>query len=173
MLYAVVARPQVYGAKVKSYDGAEALKVPGVVKIVTIEGTPPPSEFMPMGGVAVIAKNTWAAIKGREALKIEWDAGPNAIYSSDSYRAQMQEAAASRGKVVRNQGDVNLGFAQAAKRYQADYYVPHLAQAPMEPPAAVVRIKDGNARPGVVCNRRKQPVTGLPSGWVSRPATLP
>jgi isoquinoline 1-oxidoreductase beta subunit len=143
MLYAVVARPPVYAGKVKSYDASETLKVPGVVKVVAIEGTPPPSEFMPVGGLGVIAKNTWAAIKGREALKIEWDAGPNASYTSSTYRAQLEAAAAKPGKVVRNDGDVDAAMAKAAKRVQADYYIPHLAQAPMEPPAAVVRVKDG------------------------------
>jgi isoquinoline 1-oxidoreductase subunit beta len=98
---------------------------------------------MPVGGIGVIARNTWAAIKGREALKIEWDAGPNATYSSDSYRAQLEEAAAKPGKVVRNEGDADAAMASAAKRVQASYYIPHLAQAPMEAPAAVVRIKDG------------------------------
>ena len=63
MLYAVVARPPVYGGKVASYDAAAARKVPGVVRVVEIPGTPPPSEFQPLGGVAVIARNTWAAIK--------------------------------------------------------------------------------------------------------------
>jgi isoquinoline 1-oxidoreductase subunit beta len=143
MLYAVVARPPVYAGKVKSYDASETLKVPGVIKVVAIEGTPPPSEFMPVGGLGVIAKNTWAAIKGREALKIEWDAGPNASYTSSTYRGQLEAAAAKPGKVVRNEGDVDAAMAKAAKRVQADYYIPHLAQAPMEPPAAVVRVKDG------------------------------
>ncbi len=143
MLYAVVARAPVYGGKVKSYDAAETLKVPGVVRVVPIEGTPPPSEFMPHAGVAVIAKNTWAAIKGREALKIEWENGPNGTYSSESFRKQLEEAASKPGKVVRNNGDVDAAMAKAAKRVQAEYYIPHLAQAPMEPPSAVVRIKDG------------------------------
>jgi isoquinoline 1-oxidoreductase beta subunit len=143
MLYAVVARPPVYQGKVKSYDASETLKVPGVIKVVAIEGTPPPSEFMPVGGLGVIAKNTWAAIKGREALKIEWDAGPNASYTSSTYRAQLEAAAGKPGKIVRNDGDADKAMASAAKRVQADYYIPHLAQAPMEPPAALVRVKDG------------------------------
>jgi isoquinoline 1-oxidoreductase subunit beta len=143
MLYAVVARPPVYAGKVKSYDASETMKVPGVLKVVAIEGTPPPSEFMPVGGIGVIARNTWAAIKGRDALKIEWEAGPNGSYSSDSYRAQLEAAAAKPGKVVRSEGDVETAMSSAAKRVQATYYIPHLAQAPMEPPAAVVRIKDG------------------------------
>ena len=78
MLYATIARPAVYGGKVKSLDDSAALKVPGVIKVMQIEGRPLPSEFQPFGGVAVVASNYWAAIKGGEALKIEWDDGPNA-----------------------------------------------------------------------------------------------
>ena len=70
MLHAVVARPPVLGGKVASFDAAEAMKVKGVVKIVPIEPSPIPSSFEPVGGIAVVATNTWAAIKGREALQI-------------------------------------------------------------------------------------------------------
>src|SRR5438045_3172397 len=84
--YAVIARPPVMGGKLASYDGSAAMKVPGVEKIVVIEGTPPPSKFQPIGGVAVIARNTWAAIKGREALVIKWNDGPHASYDSAAYQ---------------------------------------------------------------------------------------
>ena len=143
MHYAVVARPPVYGGKVKSVDDAAALKVPGVLKTVRIEGGEIPSEFMPLGGVAVIAKNTWAALKGRDALKIEWDDGPNAGYDTDAFRKELEAAARQPGKVVRNQGDVDGAMKGAKTKLEAEYFVPHLVQAPMEPPAAVVRIKDG------------------------------
>ncbi len=145
MFYAVVARPPVFGGKVASYDDAEALKVAGVVKVVLIEAPQIPSEFEPLGGVAVIARNTWAAMKGREALKVTWDDGPNASYSSDAYRAQLSEAAKKPAKVVRNEGDVASAMSGAPRRIEAEYYIPHLAQAPLEPPAALVRIVDGAA----------------------------
>ncbi|MFC6051001.1 molybdopterin cofactor-binding domain-containing protein, partial [Methylobacterium hispanicum] len=143
MLYAVIARPPVYGGKIKSVDDSETLKVAGVVKTVRIEGGEIPSEFMPLGGVAVIAKNTWAAMKGRDALKITWDDGPNASYDTDAFRKELEAAARQPGKVVRNQGDVDGAMAKAKARHEAEYFVPHLAQAPMEPPAAVARVKDG------------------------------
>src|SRR6185295_15900872 len=76
MKYAVVARSPVVGGKVASVDSTEAMKVAGVEKIVQIAGTPAPAKFAPLAGVAVIAKNTWAALKGRDALKIVWDDGP-------------------------------------------------------------------------------------------------
>jgi isoquinoline 1-oxidoreductase beta subunit len=143
MLYAVVARPPVYGGKVKSYDAEAATKVPGVVKVVEIPGTPPPSEFHPLGGVAVIARNTWAAIQGRKALKIDWEDGANAGYDSRSYRAALEQAARAPGEVVRNQGDAVAALKGAARRIEAEYYIPHMAQAPMEPMAATARIADG------------------------------
>ena len=143
MLYAVVARPQVYGGKVTSYDAAAALKVPGVMRVVQIEPTPGPPQFNPLGGVAVIARNTWAAMQGRKALKIVWDDGPNASYDSVAYRATLEEAARKPGKVVRNDGDFATAAAAAAKRLTAEYYLPHLAHASMEPPAASARITQG------------------------------
>ena len=94
MKYAVVARPPVVGGKVVSFDATETMKVPGVEKVVQLDATPAPAKFNPLGGVAVIAKNTWAAIKGREALKIVWDDGPNKAYNSKAYRAQARGAGA-------------------------------------------------------------------------------
>jgi isoquinoline 1-oxidoreductase beta subunit len=143
MLYAVVARPQVYGGKVTSYDAADALKVPGVVRVVAIEPTPAPPYFNPLGGVAVIARNTWAAMQGRKALKIVWNDGPNGDYDSVAFRATLEEAARKPGKVVRNDGDFTAAAASAAKRIEAEYYLPHLAHASMEPPAASARIVQG------------------------------
>ncbi|WP_342162239.1 xanthine dehydrogenase family protein molybdopterin-binding subunit [Methylobacterium sp. SD21] len=143
MLYATIARPPVYGGTVKSFDDSDAKKVAGVVKIFKIDGAPIPSEFMPLGGVAVVAKNTWAALKAREALKITWDDGPNATYDTDVFRKELEETARKPGKVVRTQGDVDAAMAKAKKKVVAEYFVPHLVQAPMEPPAAIARVKDG------------------------------
>jgi isoquinoline 1-oxidoreductase beta subunit len=143
MKYAVIARPPVYGGKVKSVDSADAMKVAGVEKIVQVDGTPPPSAFNPLGGVAVIASNTWAAMRGREALKIEWEDGPNAAYDSKTYEAQLRETSHKPGKVVRKEGDFDKAYAAAATKVEAEYYVPHLAHATMEPPAATARIVDG------------------------------
>jgi isoquinoline 1-oxidoreductase beta subunit len=143
MKYAVVARPPVFGGKVVSFDAAAAMKVPGVEKVVTIEGTPAPAKFQPLGGVAVIARNTWAAIKGREALNPTWDDGPNGSYDSAAFKAQIEETARRPGKVVRNDGDAEKALASAAKVVSAEYYIPHSAHATMEPPSATVRIADG------------------------------
>jgi len=140
MAYAVVARPPVFGGKVKSFDAAKAMKVPGVLKVVAIDPPTPPVVFQPLGGVAVIAENTFAAIKGRSQLDIQWDDGPNASYDSVEYRKTLEAAAAKPGQVVRNDGDVDAALASSAKRVSAEYYLPHLAQAPMEPPSATARV---------------------------------
>jgi isoquinoline 1-oxidoreductase subunit beta len=143
MKYAVVARPPVVGGKVASYDAAETLKVPGVEKVVTIPGTPPPAKFAPLGGVAVIAKNTWAAIKGREALKIVWDDGPNKSYDSAVYKTMLEDAVRKPGRVERNEGNAEQALATAARVLSAEYYVPHMAHVTMEPPAATARVANG------------------------------
>src|SRR5499427_2658042 len=143
MLYAVVARPPVLGGKATNVDDAEALKVPGVVKVVQIDPSAPPAHFNPLGGVAVLARNTFAAMQGRQALKITWDDGPNASYDSTTYKAQLEESARKPAKVVRNDGDWDKAAAGAAKRIEAEYYLPHLAHATMEPPAAAARITNG------------------------------
>lgn len=148
MLYAVIARPPVLGAKVKSLDDTQAKAVRGVVKILSTEGADMPASFNPLGGVAVVADNTWAAIQGRDALSIEWDraaAGDNANYHSEDYRKTLESRAESAGKIVRDSGDINTALEQAEKRVQATYYMPHMAQAPIEPPVAIVRLKDGKA----------------------------
>jgi isoquinoline 1-oxidoreductase subunit beta len=137
--FAVVARPPVVQGKVKSYDASATLQVPGVLKVVTIDGTPPPAKFAPLGGVAVIATSTWAAMKGREALKIVWDDGLNGSFDSAAYKAQLEATVRKPGKIERNEGDIEAAFSQAAKVITAEYYSPHLAHAPMEPPAATAR----------------------------------
>ena len=142
-LYAVVARPPVYGGKAKSWDAAAAKAVPGVVEVIEIPGTPEPAAFMPMGGVAVVARNTWAAMLGREKLNVQWEDGPNATYDSAAYAKRMREIAAKPGKVVRNQGDAEAALAKAAKVYTAEYYQPHMAHASMETPHALAIVKDG------------------------------
>ncbi|MBR0753060.1 xanthine dehydrogenase family protein molybdopterin-binding subunit [Bradyrhizobium jicamae] len=141
MKYAVIARPPVTGGKLKSFDDSAAMKVPGVEKVMEVKGWPWPSKFQPLGGVAVIARNTGAAIKGRDALKIVWDDGANAKYDSVSYRASLEEAARKPGLVVRKEGDVESALKSADKVITGEYYLPHLAHASMEPPVAVAHVQ--------------------------------
>jgi isoquinoline 1-oxidoreductase beta subunit len=143
MKYAVIARPPVVGGKVKSFDPADALKVSGVEKVIEAQGWPWPSKFQPLGGVAVIARNTGAAIKGRDALKIVWEDGPHASYDSKTYRTELEDAVRKPGKVVRDDGDVEAALKSADKVIVGEYYLPHLAHVSMEPPVATARFADG------------------------------
>ena len=145
MKYAVIARPPVTGGKLVSFDGSEALKVSGVEKVLEVKGWPWPSKFQPLGGVAVIARNTGAAINGRDALKVVWDDGPNGKYDSPSYRAELEEAARKPGLIVRKEGDVDAALKGADKVIVGEYYLPHLAHVSMEPPVAVADVKGDKA----------------------------
>jgi isoquinoline 1-oxidoreductase subunit beta len=145
MKYAVIARPPVVGGKLVSFDGADAMKVSGVEKVMEVKGWPWPSKFQPVGGVAVIARNTGAAIKGRDALKVVWDDGANAKYDSVAYRAELEQATRKPGLVVRKEGDVDAALKSADKVITAEYYAPHLAHVSMEPPVAVADIKGNKA----------------------------
>lgn len=155
MLTAMIERCPVANGTVKSFDATEALAVPGVVKVMKVS-IPTPigpggvgGAFLPHDGVAVLAENTWAAWKGRRKLRptIEWDlsspvAADNARYDSTTFRRTLEESTSKPGKPVRYRGDVDAAFAEA-RTVEAHYYVPHLAQAPMEPPVATARF-DGD-----------------------------
>jgi isoquinoline 1-oxidoreductase beta subunit len=143
MKTAVIARPPVWGGKVTSVDDSETLKVPGVERVVRIPESPIPGAFLPLGGVAVVAKNTWAAMKGRDALKITWDNGPNASYDSKAYKAGLQASVRTAGKAGRTQGNVDTALASAARKVTGEYYMPHLSHAQMEPVVAVARVANG------------------------------
>jgi len=147
MIYASVEHPPVYGGKVKGYDEREALKVSGVHQTVLIEPFKAPAAFQPLGGVAVLADNSWAAFQGRKKLKITWDNGANEGYDSVEYKKELQETARRPAKAIRSVGDANtaLAAASAADLVEAEYYVPLLAHAPMEPMVALADFKDGIA----------------------------
>jgi isoquinoline 1-oxidoreductase beta subunit len=151
MLTAMVVRCPVANGTLKSFDASAALAVPGVR---FVEPVLPPNfpytggvgaNFVPHAGVAVIAENTWAAWQGRRALlpTVQWDLGPNATYDSDAYRAELEATTSQPGKPVRWKGDVDAALGGAAKVVEAGYYVPHLAQTPMEPPAAIAIFENG------------------------------
>jgi isoquinoline 1-oxidoreductase beta subunit len=145
MVYASIERPPVLGGTVKSYDDKETLKIAGVRQSVPIDPFKPPPGFQPLGGIAVIADNTWAAFEGRKKLNIAWDNGPNENYNSDAYKNELRATSHNPCKVVRNIGDADAAFAKANKVYEADYYVPLLAHAAMEPLVALAEVKDGKA----------------------------
>jgi len=142
MVYASIEHPPVYGGKIKSLDDQEALKVAGVHQTISIDPFKPPAAFQPLGGVAVIADNTWAAFQGRKKLKIIWDDGPNESYDSVEYKKELRETAHKPGKLIRGVGDSDKAF-PTENVFEADYYVPLLAHTPMEPMVALAEFKDG------------------------------
>jgi isoquinoline 1-oxidoreductase beta subunit len=143
MLYASVAHPPVFGGTVKSVDDKAALGVAGVKQTATIDAFKPPVGFQALGGVAVLADNTWAAMQGRKKLKIEWEKSPHSLWNSDAYKKELQDTARKPGKVVRENGNVDAAFAKGGKIVEAEYYAPLLAHASMEPPAALAVYRDG------------------------------
>jgi isoquinoline 1-oxidoreductase beta subunit len=130
MLTAVVARPPVFGGKVAKLDVTEALKVPGVKSVQQI-----PS------GVAVIADHFWPAKLGREKLVIEWDLGPNAELSTEKMLRDFAETAQTPGAIAKKTGDPEAALKTAAKTLTAEYDVPYLAHAMMEPLNCVVDLR--------------------------------
>ena len=142
MVYAAVARPPVLGSKVASFDATAAKAVAGVIDVIELPAPATPPMFQPLGGIAVIARNSWAAMKGRDALKIDWAASPHDVYDSDAYRARSLELARKPGEVYRSRGDTTGVLAKASKTVSAEYCAPHLAHATMEPPAAVAKCTD-------------------------------
>ena len=143
MVYASIEHPPVFGGKIQSLDDEEALKVRGVQQTVRIDPFKPPCAFQPLGGVAVIADNTWSAFQGRKKLKITWDNGPNESYDSVEYKKELWETAHRPGKLIRSVGDLNQEFPASNHVVEADYYVPLLAHTPMEPMVALAEFKDG------------------------------
>ena len=123
MKFAVMARPPVLGGKLKTYDSAATLKMPGVEAVLELEGVyANPRVFGILGGIAVVANSTYAAIAGRDALQIEWDDGPNASYDSVAFDKEMTATAAQPGKVIRNQGDPDAAFKNAKEVFTAEYH---------------------------------------------------
>ncbi|MGB8324495.1 MAG: xanthine dehydrogenase family protein molybdopterin-binding subunit [Candidatus Acidiferrum sp.] len=134
MLTAVVARPPCFGGHVKKFDASETLKIPGVKSAVEI-----PS------GVAVIAQGFWPAKLGRDKLQIEWDLGPNAALSTDQMLRDFSETSKTAGAIAKKTGDPQAALKSAAKTITAEYDVPYLAHAMMEPLNCVVDLRPDSA----------------------------
>ena len=130
MLTVLIARSPVFGGKVKRYDSAEALKVSGVQGVYQVPT-----------GIAVAASGFWPAKTARDLLVIEWNEGPGAALSTPKMRAEYLELAKKSGLVARKDGDTVRGFKSAHKTISADYEVPYLAHAAMEPLNVVVDLK--------------------------------
>ena len=143
---AVIARCPVTGGKVAKLNADNALKVPGVIEVFELESPGFPTGFNPLGGVAVVAEHTWAAIKGREALEITWDNGSNSSYDSDAYLNELSTRAVKAGHVRREEGNIKKALRASNEVLEATYKLPHISHSTMEPPNALAEVKGGKCR---------------------------
>ncbi|HXZ48428.1 MAG TPA: xanthine dehydrogenase family protein molybdopterin-binding subunit [Usitatibacter sp.] len=132
---ALVARPPVFGARVKSLDADKVKSVPGVTHVVALRN-----------GVAVVGNNFWAAKKGRDALQVEWDLGPNAALSTEALGARLREAMKAPGAIARKAPPAPAAAAPVERTISAEYEVPFLAHAPMEPLNCTVELDGDGAQ---------------------------
>ncbi|NIL93321.1 MAG: molybdopterin-dependent oxidoreductase [Woeseiaceae bacterium] len=134
MRYAVIARAPVLNARVASFDDTKAREVPGVLDVFTIDGPSPGEPYVILAsGVAVVATSTWAAIKGRQALEIEWEKSPNANDSSVRFWRENEEMLKDTGQIVLDDGDFDAAMAAAETTLVRQYRVPFVNHAPLEP----------------------------------------
>jgi isoquinoline 1-oxidoreductase beta subunit len=133
MYYAAVSRCSVFGGSVKSFDATKARTLPGVIDVVQISS-----------GVAVIADSTWRALKGKDALKIEWDLGPNSKINSEDIHNDLVQKSKTEGYEIESRGDVSKNV-EGEKPLEAIYEVPFITHAPMEPMNCVAKIENGKA----------------------------
>jgi isoquinoline 1-oxidoreductase beta subunit len=188
MLYAAVARPAVFGARVKKFDASRAEALPGVRKVVEV----PVVELPPLfgeerkdnsghqhylwGGVAVVADSTWQAMEGRRALTVEWEGGGEE--TTEKQRATCAELVKGHGKELRKIGDPEAAFASAAKKVEAEYELPFLAHATMEPMNCTAVVRDGKCEvwapaqnPGGMATALSKAL-GLPASAITIHVTL-
>ena len=136
MVYAVIAHPPRVFASVQSFDDAEAKQVQGVLQTVKLPDASAPALFKPLGGVAVIANDTWSAIQGRDALNVQWSDGPNIGFNSEAYFDELSEAAKRPGTLQRSKGDAAQAIKDASTKVSAEYRSAFIVHSPMEPPSA-------------------------------------
>ncbi len=157
LLTAVIARPPVFGGKLARHDATKALAVQGVRRVVPIES-----------GVAVVADGYWPAQQGRRALVLEWNDGENAALSSASISQTLRKAAEKPGAVARHEGAGTEALAGAVKRIDAEYTVPFLAHATMEPMNCTAHVRSDGCDIWVPTQRQDETravaarITGLP-----------
>ncbi|MBU2977154.1 molybdopterin cofactor-binding domain-containing protein [Alteromonas sp. C1M14] len=140
MLVAVIVRPPVLYTTPVSVDDSKAKQVPGVKHIITMPALTEPPLFKPLGGVAVLATHTWAAMQGAKALVIEWSKNEHSQYQFETEKAALIASAQAGGEIIRKKGDAPATIAAADDIIEATYFAPLLAQAPMEPPAATANV---------------------------------
>lgn len=141
MVRAVIARSPYYGGKLKNFDASKTKAIPGVIGVVEI---PESRGAHSRAGVAVVAENTWTAMRGRDALVVSWE-GARPEDTTDALRQRMQAAANQPGKVLRNDGNATQALANSSNKIEAEYELPFLAHATMEPMNCTVHVRADGA----------------------------
>lgn len=140
---AVILRSPVVGGKIRSYNEENALQVPGVTKVIQISGNGAhPGLNKPLEGLAVIADHTWAAMKGREVLEVDWELGENQDYQCATQMEAMIESTLQEGRLRRERGDVKKAFSSGGRTLENTYRAPYYAHATIEPPTALANYKE-------------------------------
>ncbi|MEZ5921085.1 MAG: molybdopterin cofactor-binding domain-containing protein [Parvularculaceae bacterium] len=143
MLHAVMTRSPYFDGKAKSIDDSAARAINGVIDIVKVDGPTAGAPYHVLAeGYAVVANSLWAAMKGRRALKVEWDHGPYADESSESFKDHCASLLEGDGQVVREDGDFNTAFAAASETHEAYYWEPYVSHSPLEPQNCLADVTD-------------------------------
>jgi isoquinoline 1-oxidoreductase beta subunit len=137
--YGAISHCPVLGGSLKSVDKSQALKVKGVLAVIEIPRFDDP--FGSIGGVAVVADNTWTAQQALKQVKIEWDLGKNKSYDSKVYKQQLVKNVENPAQVIHQRGDVDQAISEAQQTLKATYTGGHLSHSPMEPNASVVWVQ--------------------------------
>jgi isoquinoline 1-oxidoreductase beta subunit len=142
MRYAVIARAPVLNARVKRFDDTQARNIKGVLDVFEIDGPAPGEPYIILAsGVAVVATSTWAAMQGRAALDIEWEASPNETDGSERFWSENEDMLQGDGQVVLDEGDFDAAMTAAAKTIKRRYRLPFVSHAPLEPQNCYAHVK--------------------------------
>jgi isoquinoline 1-oxidoreductase beta subunit len=172
---AVMLRCPYFDGDIAQLDDSAARAVPGVRAVVVVPGPKPGEPFAAnlATGVAVVADDTWSALKGRNALKVEWTRGAFASESSAALDAQCAQLLAKRGQIVHDDGDFDAASRDAARVVKARYRIPFVSHAPLEAPCAFVHVQADRARVVAAlqqpagASRAVHTVTGIPRAAIS------
>ena len=169
MRYAVIARSPILNGRVRSFDDSAARAMNDVLDVFEIEGPQPGEPYIILAsGVAVVATSTWAALKGRDALEIDWEPGPNAADSSEKFWQENAAMLETAGQIVTDDGDFEAAMAAADKTVTHRYEVPFVSHQPMEPQNCFAHVKEDSChiiaptQSPSGASRAAAAVTGLP-----------
>lgn len=141
MAVAVLVRCPWLGGGVKSFK--RPADTSGIIGFEVLDAPQGAPQFRPVGGVAVIAEDTYTALRVANDLEVEWTSSPTLSFSSDTFRKALHDSLRSPGDQLYDIGNVDAAFDSAGREIKATYETPFLGHAPMEPPVAIADVKDG------------------------------